>query len=364
MGERHIDRPGEVRRRATFDVDALRRHLDVHLPELAGPIQVQQFPSGFSNLTYLLRVGEGDGAQEVVLRRAPPGVKIKSAHDMGREHRILAGLSPTWDKVPTPLLLCEDEAVLGSSFYLMTPVRGVILRGEVPEDLDLSPAVMARISETAVDTLAEIHGLDVAAAGLGDLGRPEGYAGRQIEGWTRRYHRAKTDEIGGMDRVAAWLADRIPSDPLGCLVHNDFKYDNMVLDPDDPTRVRAVLDWEMATLGHPLMDLGVMLAYWIRDDDPPALQAFKMVLTGLDGNLTRGEVAARYAAQTGHDVSNIVWHYVYALFKVAVVVQQLYARHVAGLSSDPRHARFIDGVRGFAAVAELAIARDAIEGLA
>jgi aminoglycoside phosphotransferase (APT) family kinase protein len=363
MTEHAIDRPTEVREGAGFDVDALRRHMDVHLPTLAGPIVVQQYPSGFSNLTYLLRVGDGDKAQEVVLRRAPPGVKIKSAHDMGREHRILTGLSRIWDKVPEPLHLCEDTAVLGSGFYLMRPVTGIILRGRVPEGLSLEPPRMRRIAEAAVDTLAEIHGLDLEAAGLAELGRPKGYATRQIEGWTRRYERAKTDDIAGMDRVAQWLANRIPTDDLGCLVHNDFKYDNMVLDPADPTKVRAVLDWEMATAGHPLMDLGVMLAYWIRDEDHPVLQAFKMVLTGLDGNLTRGEVVARYAAQTGHDVSNIVWHYVYALYKVAVVVQQLYARHVAGLSSDPRHAQFIHGVRGFAAVAELAIAKDAIEGL-
>jgi len=335
---------------AGLDPERLAAWLTDELGQDVDVLEAERFARGFSNLTYLVRAA----GREMVLRRPPVGVKIASAHDMAREFRIVQAVGRVWDKVPRAVALCEDDAVLGAPFYLMERVRGIILRDRVPEGLALGEADFAALSRNAVDVLAEIHGLDTEAAGL-EIGHPEGYVRRQVAGWTGRYLKAKTDEIADVERLAAWLEEHRPDESGAGLIHNDFKYDNLVLDPAAPTRVIAVLDWEMATRGDPLLDLGSSLAYWVEADDPPELQALRFCVTDQPGNLTREGVVERYREVTGRAPFDPVWYYAYGLFKLLVVAQQLYVRHVRGLTREPRYARMIDAVRGLAAVALRAI---------
>jgi aminoglycoside phosphotransferase (APT) family kinase protein len=327
-------------------LDRLTPWLEGVLGRPVSQVTLGRFGRGYSNLTFSLDV---DG-EAFVLRRPPPGVKIQSAHDMGREARIVQGVGRVWSKVPQIVGVHDDPGLLGGGFYLMRRMTGVILRDRPPEG-GIEPATMRRISEALVDTAAEIHGLDVAAMGLSDLGRPEGYALRQVEGWTGRWHKARTDDVPAMDQLAArLLAERPPEQPWA-LIHNDLKYDNVLLDPSDLGVVSGVLDWEMATLGDVWMDLGTVLSYWVQADDPAELQAFRLVLTHLPGNLTRDEVVARYSAKTGRECPDIAWYYAFGLFKTAVVAQQLYARFVAGLTTERRYAGLLHGVRGMSAYA-------------
>jgi aminoglycoside phosphotransferase (APT) family kinase protein len=356
----HLDASHAVRSGEELDLAALAAHLQAHLEGFRGPLVVEQFPSGHSNLTYLLRAGE----RELVLRRPPFGTRVKTAHDMGREHRILAGLCRVYPKAPRPLLYCTDPAVIGAPFYLMERVRGVILRGLQPKAAaGLAPAAMRRLCEGLVDGLVELHAVDFAAAGLGDLGHPEGYVRRQVEGWTRRYFDAKTDEVSELEAVAAWLPGHLPPDSGAALIHNDYKYDNVVLDPGDLTRIVAVLDWEMATVGDPLMDLGTSLGYWIDPDDPPGLRLLPFGPTALPGNLSRAEVVARYAARSGRNVEDILFYYVFALLKIATILQQIYQRFVEGHTKDPRFATLIAGVRVLGSVAARALELGRIDRL-
>jgi aminoglycoside phosphotransferase (APT) family kinase protein len=285
----------------------------------------------------------------MVLRRPPFGAQVRGGHDVVREHRILAALRPVWPKVPRPLLCCEDESVLGAPFYLMERVTGVVLRDRLPPGAVLGEAAMRGVCLAAIDTLAELHSVDWRAAGLDGIGRPEGYIRRQVEGWTERWRASMTDEIREMDEAAAWLAAHLPAEAAPAVIHNDFKYDNLALDPADLTRVRAVLDWEMATLGDPLMDLGTTLAYWAEAADPPELKMFGV--THLPGNLDRRGVVERYAERTGRDLSGIAFHHACGLFKVAVIAQQIYARYRAGKTKDPRFAGLIHVVRAAARMA-------------
>ena len=355
-----IDQPQPTRAGEELDASKLEVLLKAHFPELQGPIEVTQFSKGYSNLTYLLRFGE----REMVLRRPPFGAKIKSAHDMGREFRILSRLMEVYPKVPRPLAYCDDEIVLGAPFYVMERVRGVILRAKAPEGLDLPPPLMKRISESFIENLVAIHAVDYAAAGLADLGKPEGYVARQVEGWARRYPNARTDDIPEMDRLAAWLNEHKPADSGACLIHNDYKYDNLVLAPDDLTQIVACLDWEMATLGDPVMDLGSTLGYWVDADDPEEWRRQSFGLTTLPGNLNREQLLERYAQVSGRTVANPVFYYVYGMFKIAVIVQQIYARYKQGLTKDERFARLIHIVRAGSKMACLAIDKNRISRLA
>jgi aminoglycoside phosphotransferase (APT) family kinase protein len=359
MGTDWTDQPRAVRQGEELDTTKLEAYLRAHAPGSIGPLAVEQFPSGHSNLTYLLRIGE----REVVLRRPPFGATIKTAHDMGREYRILSRLVAVYPRVPRPLLYCEDEAVLGAPFYVMERLKGVILRASAPQGLALPPALMRALSENCVANLVEIHAVDYVTAGLGDLDHPEGYVRRQIEGWTTRYHNARTDDVPDVERVAAWLAEHMPPEAGAALIHNDYKYDNLVLDPQDLSRIVGVLDWEMATIGDPLMDLGTTLGYWVDAGDPPELQALGFGLTALPGNLNRRELAQRYAELGGRDLSNILFYYVYALFKIAVIVQQIYARYKAGFTQDERFAGMIYVVRLLGHTATLAIDKGRMDDL-
>lgn len=339
---------------------ALLDHLERHLPDLQGPLTIEQFPAGFSNLTYLLRIGD----RELVLRRPPLGAKIKTAHDMGREYRILAHLHPVYPKVPRPLLFCEDESVLGAPFYVMERVKGIILRAQPPRGIDLSPETMRRLSEVFVDNLAEIHAIDYEAAGLADLGSPQGYVHRQVAGWTRRYYNARTDDVPEVEQLATWLQEHLPADsPRSSLIHNDYKYDNLVLAPDDLTRVVAVLDWEMATIGDPLMDFGTTLGYWVEPTDPEEWQRYGFVMTKLPGNFTRSELLDYYAQKTGREIRDPVFYYAYGLLKIAVIVQQIYARYQTGLTRDPRFAQLGALVKACGRLAQRAIETKRIDRL-
>ncbi|HEY0093706.1 MAG TPA: phosphotransferase family protein [Archangium sp.] len=348
-----LDRTRAVRPGEELDAAWLEKYLAEKVPGLTGPLGVEQFPGGHSNLTYLLRMGE----KELVLRRPPFGAKaIKAGHDMGREYRILSGLLPVYPKVPRPLVFCgEGESPMGVPFYVMERARGVIIRAKPPKGIELTPDFMRRLSENFVDNLVELHAVDWRAAGLGEIGKPEGYLGRQVAGWTERYGKARTDDIPEMERVATWLAGHLPAELAPTLIHNDYKYDNLVLDPDHLPNIRAVLDWEMATIGDPLSDLGMALAYWAQADDAEERLALPFGLTMLPGNLTREQVVARYAEKSGRDVSGIAFHYVLSLFKVSVIAQQIYSRFKQGLTKDERFAAMILGVQVLSKTAARAI---------
>lgn len=363
-----VDQPAPVRPGEEIDLAALGAYLAEQLPGATGEVAVEQFPSGYSNLTYAVRVGTAEGARELVLRRPPFGAAVATAHDMEREHRVLSALAGVYPKAPRPVLYCDRPEVLGAPFFLMERVEGVVLRARLPEEGAIGPAGFAALSRAFADALAELHSLDYRAAGLGDLGRPEGYALRQVRGWTARYMAAKTDEVPEIERAARWLDDRLPemsaAAPRAALVHNDFKYDNLVLDPGDLARIRAVLDWEMATVGDPWMDLGSTLAYWIEPDDPPELLSPAVPhLTALPGNLGRSELVARYSAATGAEVTHPVFVYVYGQLKLAGIVQQIYARYRSGATADPRFAGLLALVRACGRAALLAIEKGRIDRL-
>jgi aminoglycoside phosphotransferase (APT) family kinase protein len=354
------DAAAPVRRGEELPLGPLAEYLRQRLPEAgvavdpAAPLVIEQFPSGWSNLTYLLRLGD----VELVLRRPPFGNVVATAHDMAREHRVLSRLSAVWPLAPRPHLFADERSVLGVPFYVMERRRGLILRSGLPPGLDLPPERARALSTALADGLASLHAIDPGAAGLAELGRAEGYAERQVLGWSERYRRSATDDHPPLLAVMEWLAEHIPPDTGPALVHNDYKYDNLVLDPADPTRILAVLDWEMATLGDPLMDLGTTLGYWVEADDPEPLRAFALGPTALPGSLTRAELAQRYAERTGADLSNLLVYYVYGLFKIAVIVQQIHARYRAGKTRDPRFAGLSEVVGLYGAVAAAAIETD------
>lgn len=313
-----------------------------------GALRIEQFPGGHSNLTYLVRVGDRDW----VLRRPPFGTKVKTAHDMGREYRILSKLSTVYPPAPRPILYCDDTSVLGAPFYLMERIRGVIIRKEVPEGVSLTPGLLSRMGEALIDNLAVLHLLDYKAVGLGELGRPDGYVERQVTGWSKRYVDSQTDAIPEIDETAEWLAKNRPPESGTGIIHNDYKYDNLVLDPADLTRIIGVLDWEMSTVGDPWMDLGTTLSYWVQADDDEPLKAIGFGPTHLPGNPTRKELAERYALKTGRAVTNLPFYYCFALFKTAVVLQQIYYRYKQGLTKDERFSMFIMGVQVLAHAAQ------------
>jgi len=334
-----IDSPKNIRPGEELDLIRLKTYLLDHLSGFTGELEISQFPSGFSNLTYLLRSGE----KEYVLRRPPFGANIKGGHDMSREYKVLKALEPFYSKAPKAVLFCEDQEVMGADFYLMERVKGVILRGQPDPALDLNPQVMKSISAATVDQLAELHLIDLKAAGLEDFGKPEGYTQRQVEGWIGRYYKAETDKLESMDLAANWLQKHIPEQTLVSLIHNDYKYDNLVLNPDDLSDIKAVLDWEMATIGNPLMDMGTSLAYWAEAGDSEILKQFS--LTWLPGNFTRKEFVDYYEQKTDLDLSDQVFYYVFGAFKIGVIIQQIYARYKKGLTNDPRFEHLIHAVK-------------------
>ena len=290
-------------------------------------VELTAFPGGFSNLTYEVRAGEAT----YVLRRPPHGLKIAKAHDMIREFRVLQALEKAgYTKMPHPIKACEDEAVIGAPFFLMEKVDGMIIRNRPPAEA--TGEFFRRLSTSALDVLIDLHSLELSDSGLGALGKPDGYALRQVQGWAERFQKAKTSEVTSIEEAFQWLLAAIPSSSDVAFIHNDFKYDNLVISPNG--EVQAVLDWEMATVGDPLMDLGTTLAYWAEAGDEDILKMFN--LSYVPGNFTRREVIDYYAARTGRNVSEMVFYYVFGLCKVATIAQQIYQRYSLGYSKDPR----------------------------
>jgi aminoglycoside phosphotransferase (APT) family kinase protein len=325
------DQAGAVRAGEELNATRLQPFLQENFGH-DGPLSIEQFPSGHSNLTYLLRLG----TREVVLRRPPFGSKVRSAHDMAREYRVLSKLYTAYPLAPKALLYCDDLSILHAPFYLMEPIRGMIVRRDPPPGVAFPPHTARRLSEAFLDNLARLHSLDYAAIGLSDLGRPQGYLERQVKGWIERYHNSRTHDLPEVGLISTWLTERMPVSQGAALIHNDYKYDNVVLDPGDSTKLIGVLDWEMCTVGDPLTDLGTALAYWTDPQDPEEFRAIRSVPTILPGTLTRAQLADRYAAVTGRDTSEMVFYLAFARFKVAVIIQQIYFRYAQGLTQDAR----------------------------
>ena len=349
-----IDSAKYIRNGEELDLDKLKAYLSENLEGFSGELEISQFPSGFSNLTYLLKTGE----KEYVLRRPPFGANIKGGHDMSREFRVLSALDGVYSKSPKPVLFCDDHEVMGADFYMMERVKGVILRGSPPKDIDLQPELMRSISEATVNHLAELHLIDLEASGLSDFGKPDGYTKRQVEGWIGRYYKAETDKLPHMDEAAEWMKANIPEQKYVSLIHNDYKYDNLILNPEKLDEIIAVLDWEMATIGNPLMDMGTSLAYWAQATDSDILKPFS--LTWLPGNYTRAEFVEQYQKKTGFDLSDQLFYYVFGAFKIGVIIQQIYARYMKGLTKDPRFANLIYAVKACGENAARALERNCI----
>ena len=335
-----IDPTRPVREGEELDADRIGAYL-AQAAGLRGPVAVRQFPGGYSNLTYLVAMGD----RELVLRRPPFGTKAASAHDMGREYRILKALKPIYPYVPDTLVFCEDPAVIGAPFYVMERLRGIILRKELPAGLVFSPDQARTLCRRFLEAHLELHGIDYAGAGLGDLGRPEGYVQRQVAGWSGRYRAARTPDAPDFEAGMAWLADHQPADTLRPgLVHNDFRLDNVVLDPAEPVRIIGVLDWEMATVGDPLMDLGNSLAYWVEAGDSEEMHALRLMPTHIPGALTRAELVAEYVRRSGRRIDDIIFYYAFGLFRLAVIAQQIYYRYFHGQTRDKRFGMLIFAV--------------------
>lgn len=332
----------EVRPTEQFDWAALAAHLRQHLDpnavkglDLSADMAVSQFPGGHSNLTYLVRFG---GA-ELVVRRPPLGPVAPKAHDMAREYRWLTALHPLFPLAPRAYVLCEDPSVIGSVFYVMERRRGMVVRQDEPLPLAGNPDARQRVSEALVDALADLHAIDVSDGPVAELGKPAGFVERQVRGWTERWHAAKTADVPELDGVATWLAERLPKDPeQPAVVHGDFKLDNVLLDPLDVGRLVAIFDWELSALGDPLVDLGILLAYW--SPPPTGSPSHTAIVTDRPGYLSKDAIVARYAARSGRDVSAIRFYEAFALFKIAVLVQQIFYRYVRGQTDDPRFAAF------------------------
>lgn len=326
-------RPGEE-----LDAALIDPYLKANLPDLAGSPQISQFPGGASNLTYLVQYP----GQEFVLRRPPFGQKARSAHDMGREYRILNQLKDAFPYCPKAWLHCTDESVIGAEFYVMERINGIILRSDLPPELNLDAASTQTLCKSFIDRLVELHQVDYQACGLADLGKPAGYVERQIRGWGERYENSRTPDAPLWAEVQDWLKDKMPPDhPGAAIVHNDYRFDNVLLNPDNPMQIIGVLDWEMTTLGDPLMDLGNTLAYWIEAADPAAVQMMRRQPSHAPGMLTRRQFVDYYAERSGIRIDNFDFYYTYGLFRLAGIVQQIYYRFFHGQTRDKRFAQFI-----------------------
>ncbi len=330
----------QVRAEDAFDVahvaDWLRKNAD-DSTGLEGLPSVRQFSGGASNLTFLLTYPD----RELILRHAPRGTKARGAHDMGREYRIQSRLSAVLPYIAPMVAFCDDPSVLGADFYVMGKIDGIIAGTEFPKGVSVSPEQARQLCLNFIDVLVELHSVDPEAAGLADLGKGFGYVRRQVEGWTTRFHNARTDDAPDYERAMAWLAENQPDDVANCVIHNDYKLDNVVLAGDDVTRVIGILDWEMATLGDPLMDVAGSMAYWVQADDDEMTQAMRRVPTNLPGMITRAEFVERYCERMGFDMSPERWRWygVFGAFRSAVIAQQIYYRYYHGQTTNEAYAR-------------------------
>ena len=343
-----------VRTSEQLDWHVLEEYLRPKLAEQLGDqfdttarMSVEQFPGGHSNLTYLLRFGQ----QEFAMRRPPFGPVPAKAHDMGRECRILTAIHPAFPLAPKPYLLCEDKGIIGSTFYVMERRHGLVVRYEEPAQLANQPCERQLVSDAVVNVLADLHLVDLNANNLLDLGKPNGFVERQVKGWSERWHGSKTSEQQEMDALSKWLLDRLPPDPLRpSLLHGDYKLDNVMLDANNLGRLVAVFDWEMSAVGDPLIDLGIFLAYWVHTTSESQRDSLNAV-TNKPGWFSRDQVLERYAGKTGADVSNIKFYEVFAVFKLAVVLQQIFYRYHRGQTDDARFATLDKRVESLADIA-------------
>jgi aminoglycoside phosphotransferase (APT) family kinase protein len=354
-----LDQAGAVRDENRFEPASILPFLRQHIPGLPdAPVELKQFQGGASNLTFQLTIG----GRALILRRPPSGTKPKSGHDMGREYHVLKALHGHFP-VPAPLAYCEDPALIGAPFYVMEKLDGVILRRDPPKDLKYSPEQARQLCLNLLDTLVRLHTLDYEAIGLGDLGKPDGYVARQVGGWCDRFQKAWTDDVPKCESLMAWLKDHTPPDSLKPgIIHNDYRFDNVVLDPADNQTIIGVLDWEMCTIGDPLMDLGSSLAYWVQPGDPPATQLLRMQPSNLPGMLTRDEIVRYYGEKTGRQILNYDFYYVFGLFRLAVIAQQIYYRFKLGQTKNPRFQAFGTFVSVLSQVADRVIDRGAASG--
>ena len=355
-----------------LDTARLEPWLRARLPGAEGPLSVRQFGGGKANLTYLLRfgdprpslpgergrVGEGAGTNEFVLRRPPLGPVAPGAHDMRREHRVLSELPRCYPLAPRSLVLCEDESIIGAVFHVLERRRGFVIWEDMPPEFAGRPELNRRIGFALVDALADLHPVDPAAVGLDALGRPDGYLARQLDGWTRRWHAAldlpaQQPVRQAMAPVLVWLEQRLPDSGRVALLHNDYRLDNVLLDPADPARVVAVLDWDMCTQGDPLADLGYLLNYWVEPGDNPVWREIAAMPTWRPGFPSRAEATRRYAERAGFAIAAVRWYEVFAAFKLAVIIQQIYIRWRRGQTRDSRFHDYGDRAAGLAAKARM-----------
>ena len=324
------DLPKKVRNGEELDLVKLKKYLLKINFDLN---DVNQFPSGYSNLTYLLT----SGSKEYILRKPPFGAEsLKGGHDMLREFTVLKNLKSQFDLVPKVYHFCGDKSIIGSTFYLMERVKGNIIRPNLSEENSPGKKIIREISKQMINTLSTLHNVDIKAANLTDLGKINGYNQRQVDGWIKRYYHSKTSNINNMEFVAKWLKNNIPMESKASIIHNDFKYDNIVLDKENFSRINAILDWEMATIGDPLMDLGTSLGYWVDNDDLPELKLFQLSATTLQGNPTREEFLHEYMLKSNTKIDNPIFYYVFGLFKIAVIAQQIFFRYKKGYTKDKR----------------------------
>lgn len=340
-----------VRTDERFDEKAVAAYLRSRLPSAPGSMSVRQFAGGHANLTYLLSFSDGDSTTEYVLRRPPLGPVSPGAHDMSREHRVLSTLWREFSLAPRSFLLCEDESLIGSPFFVMERRTGVVVRRHVPEIFGggHDPIANRKLSEVVVDTMAEFHAVNPAAAHLSDLGHPDGFLLRQVEGWARRWHTSKVDESPLVDEIITWLLDHLPISPAPSLVHNDWRLDNMAVDSTDPGKCVAVFDWDMCTLGDPLADLGTLLSVWYDQGEIPS--SLNPMPTDSAGFLDRRGAIELYSTRTGIDADRIDYYVVFGSFKMAVIIQQIYIRWHRGQTKDERFADMGEGAQRLFALA-------------
>jgi aminoglycoside phosphotransferase (APT) family kinase protein len=330
-----------------LSVGSLSEYLRDKMDAAERGVTVEQFPDGHSNLTYLVRAG----GREYVLRRGPLGPVAAKAHDMAREYRVLEAVHPHFPQAPQVFHMCEDPSVLGAAFFLMERRQGVILRDRIPPEVATIPDYARQVSQAFIDCLVRLHAIDIAGKGLTALGKPEGFVERQVRGWAERWNRAKTKEMPEMDRVIQWLADRLPTSPAPTLVHNDYKLDNVMLPHGSVDRIEAVLDWEMATVGDPLADLGLTLCYWSWLNVSQLQTNSASAITAQPGWYTREQFLQRYEERTGRDLTHIGYYEVLGIFKLSVVLQQIYYRFHRGQTKDVRFRNFDERVDGLVTLA-------------
>ena len=335
-----LDQPTDIRSGESIDIEAVDNYLKAHIEGLEGEPEIKQFPGGASNLTYMVSYSNRD----VILRRPPFGTIAKSAHDMLREAKVIDSLKAAFPYVPEILAIhneTEEASVIGCDFYVMERLKGIIPRQDLPKGLALNEDETRTLCTNVIDKLIELHSIKPKEAGLASLGKGEGYVARQIKGWSDRYRKAITPDASGFSDVMEWLDQHQPQDIANRVIHNDFRFDNVVLDPDNPFKVVGVLDWEMATLGDPLMDLGNSLAYWVEAKDDPQMQFMRRQPTHLKGMLSRQEVIDYYLEKTGFKVDSFDFYEIYGLFRLAVIIQQIYYRFYHGQTQDKRFASFV-----------------------